>query len=105
MDARNAFNSLSRDLAIKTSESLVPQFIQQSETRIRPHWTSPLIQKGNQVHKRTAQGNPIAMAMYGVATLPLLLEEKSLTHKWYAADDRNVAGSFESLRIVLDEFY
>ena len=45
------------------------------------------------------------MAIDGVATLPLLLEEKNLTHKWYAADDRNVAGSFESLQIVLDEFY
>ena len=33
-----------------------------------------------------------------------LLEDKNLTHKWYA-NDGNVAGSFESLRIVLNELY
>ena len=46
------------------------------------------------------------MAMYGVAILPLIdmLEDQNLTHKWYA-DDGNVAGSLESLRLVLDKLY
>ena len=46
------------------------------------------------------------MAMYGVATLPLIdmLEDQNLTHKWYA-DDGYVAGSLESLRIALDKLY
>ena len=46
------------------------------------------------------------MAMYGVTTLPLIdmLEDQNLTHKWYT-DDSNVAGSLESLRIVLDKLY
>ena len=44
------------------------------------------------------------MAMYGVATHPLMymLEDQNLTHKWYA-DDGNVAGSLKSLRIALDK--
>ena len=44
------------------------------------------------------------MAMYGVATLPLMymFYDQNITHKWYA-DDSNVAGSLESLRIVLDK--
>ena len=46
------------------------------------------------------------MAMYGAATLPLIdmLEDQNLTYRWYA-DDGNVAGSLESLRIVLDMHY
>ena len=44
--------------------------------------------------------------MYEVATLPLIdmLEDQFLTHKWYV-NDGNVAGSLESLRIVLDKLY
>ena len=44
--------------------------------------------------------------MYGVATLPPIdmLEDRNLTHKWYA-DDGNVEGSLESQRSVLDKLY
>ena len=44
--------------------------------------------------------------MYEIATLPLInmLEDQNLTHKRYAADG-NVAGSLESLRMVLDKLY
>ena len=54
----------------------------------------------------TIQGDPIDMAMYGVATLPLIdtLEDQTLTQKWYA-DDGNMAGSLESRRIVLYKLY
>ena len=46
------------------------------------------------------------MAMYGVATLPLMymLEDRNLTHNWYA-DDGNVAVSRESLPIVQYKLY
>ena len=46
------------------------------------------------------------MTTYGVSTLLLIdmLEDQSLTHKWYA-DDGNVASSLESLQIVLDKLY
>ena len=46
------------------------------------------------------------MVLYGVATLPLIdiFEDQNLIHKWYA-DDGNVSGSLESLRIVLDKLY
>ena len=44
--------------------------------------------------------------MYGVAEFPIIdmLENQNLTHKWYA-DNGNVAGIFESLRIVLEKLY
>ena len=46
------------------------------------------------------------MALYRVAVLPLIdmLEDQNMTHKWYA-DDGNVTGSIESVRIVLDKLY
>ena len=46
------------------------------------------------------------MAMQRVATLPLIYipEDQNLTHKWYA-DENSVAGSPESLRILLGKLY
>ena len=46
------------------------------------------------------------MAMYGIGTLSLIdrVENQNLTHKGYA-DDGNVAGSLESMRIVLDKLF
>ena len=54
----------------------------------------------------TTQGDPLAMLLYGVATLPLIdiLEYQNFPHKWYA-DEGNVADSLELLRIVLDKLY
>ena len=48
--------------------------------------------------KGTTQGDPLAMAMYGVALLQLidLLKDDMVTQKWYA-DDRNSEGTLESL--------
>ena len=45
------------------------------------------------------------MAVYGVATLPLIgmLEDQNLSHKGHA-DHGRVAGSLESLRFALDNF-
>ena len=42
----------------------------------------------------TTQGDPLAMAMFGVAVLPLndSLKDQNLTFKWFA-DDGNVVGS------------
>ena len=46
----------------------------------------------------TTQGHPIAMAMYGVATLPLLriVQNMHVTQKWYA-DDGSAVGRLEDI--------
>ena len=51
----------------------------------------------------TTQGDPLAMAIYGLATFLLvkLVNDNSLTQKWYADDD-NAIGNLKSLRRVLD---
>ena len=105
IDARNAFYSLNRNLALKNIKKLSSSIYTRSKTRIRPHQTSSLIKKIIS-HEGTTQGDPIAMAINGVATFLLIdmLEDQNLTHKGYA-DDGNVAGSLESPRIVLDDLY
>ena len=51
----------------------------------------------------TTQGDPSAMAMYGIGINPLveLLHKSNVTQKWYA-DDRRAAGDLKSLRALLD---
>ena len=107
--ARNVYNSLKRDLAPKTSENFMVQFIPQSNTLLRPHQTFSLIRRVITSQERTTQGDPIALIMYGVATLPLLplidmLGDQILTHKGNAKDI-SVASSLKSLQILLDKLY
>ena len=51
----------------------------------------------------TTQGDPLAMAMYGIGIIPLieLLQKPNVTQKWYA-DDGSAAGDLKSLRALLD---
>ena len=48
------------------------------------------------------QGDPLAMAMYGIGIIPLieLLQKPNVTQKWYA-DDGSAAGDLSSLRAIL----
>ena len=106
IDARNAFNSLNGDMALKNIRKLCPSIY----TAIRNSYKTPsdffLDKRVIKSEEGTTQRDPIAMAMYGAATLPLIdmLEDQNLTYRWYA-DDGNVAGSLESLRVVLDMLY
>ena len=52
----------------------------------------------------TTQGDPIAMAMYGVATLPLLrlVQNTHVSQKWYA-DDCSAAGRLKDLLLFFKQ--
>ena len=52
----------------------------------------------------TTQGDPLAMAMFGIAILPLKtrLLNDSLTQKWYA-DDGSVVGKLKDIRALFDK--
>ena len=52
----------------------------------------------------TTQGDPLAMAMYGIAILPLIsrLHNDSLTQKWYD-DDGSVVGNLKDIRALFDK--
>ena len=83
IDAMNAFNSLNKDLALKNIRKLCPSIY----TAIRNSNKTPsdlfIDKRVIKSQEGTTQGDPTAMAMYGVATLPLInmLEDQNLTHK------------------------
>ena len=97
-DAENAFNSLNRKLALKNNEIICPSL----NNALRNSYESPslLFVNGKTIlsQERTTQSDPLAMAMYGVALLPLinLVKDDMVTQKWYAEDGIAV-GSLESL--------
>ena len=98
IDAQNAFNSLNRELALKNIDKLCPSLSQ----AIGNSYSTPsdLYINSSTVksQKGTTQGDPLAMAMYGIAILPLIKRVLSdnVTQKWYA-DDGNAAGSIPLL--------
>ena len=52
----------------------------------------------------TTQGDPLAMAMYGIGIIPLieLMQKPNITQKRYA-DDGSTAGDLKSIRAILDK--
>ena len=104
IDAENAFNSLNRKLALKNIENTCPSLL----TAIKISYSNPskLFVNNKTIYSQegTTQGDPLAMAMYGLAIIHLikLLSVDNVTQKWYA-DDGNAVGILSNLRTVLDK--
>ena len=103
IDAENAFNSLNRELALKKVEILCPALHQ----ALANSYKHPSILYVNNTvltsTEGTTQGDPRAMAMYGIGIIPLieLLQKPKVTQNW-CADDGSAAGDLKSLRAILD---
>ena len=85
MDAKNAFNSLNRDLALRNIKNLCPfiyHFICKSYRE-----PSKLLLTNKQYSLRKAQ--PLAMSMYGIVIIHHF-EDCSRIQKWYADHDNDV---------------
>ena len=98
VDASNAFNSLNRDAALHNIRSLCPSI----STMLINTYRVPteLFIDGEVIFSRegTTQGDPLAMPMYAVATIPLIRRiSNSVTQVWYA-DDAAALGSVTELR-------
>ena len=104
IDAENAFNSLNRKLALRNIKNTCPSLL----TAIKNSYSNPsklfVNKKTIYSQEGTTQGDPLAMAMYGLAIIPLikLLSADDVTQKWYA-DDGNAVGKLSNLRTVLDK--
>ena len=103
IDAENAFNSLNRKLALKNIEITCPSLL----TAIKNSYSNPsklFVNKEILLSRRDNLGDPLAMAMYGLAIIPLIkfLLVDDITQKWYA-DDGNAVGNLSNLRTVLDK--
>ena len=101
--AENAFNSLKREVALKNVEILCParyHALANSYKHTSNLYVSNTVFTSTEA---TAQGEPLAMATYGIGIIPLieLLRKPNVTQKLYA-DNESAAGDLKSLRAILD---
>ena len=101
VDATNAFNSLNRLSALHNIQRLCPSLA----TALINTYREPteLFVDGDVLYSRegTTQGDPLAMPMYALATIPLIKKLRQnwndVSQVWYA-DDASAAGKILSLR-------
>ena len=100
IDASNAFNTLNRKAALANSLNLCPSI---ATVLINTYRSDPsLFINGQSIISRegTTQGDPLAMTMYALGTLPLIRQLKAkvdIEQVWYA-DDSAAGGNLMQLR-------
>jgi len=100
--ASNAFNSLNREAALRNIRIHCPILSPMLTNMYRTH--SMLFIDGDCIlsQEGTTQGNPLAMAMYAIGTLPLIHKlQGNVTQVWYA-DDASAGGKTLNLRVWWD---
>ena len=103
VDASNAFNSGNRLSALHNIRHLCPSIA----TILINTYRAPteLFIDGDVIYSKegTTQGEPLAMPMYALATVPLIKKlSSSVKQTWYA-DDAAATGRIESLTVWWDE--
>ena len=103
VDASNAFNSLNRQVALHNIRRLCPPVA----TALINNYRAPteLFVDGDVLlsQEGTTQGDPLAMPMYALATIPLIKKlEGSNKQVWYADDSAGV-GKISDLRTWWDK--
>ena len=99
VDASNAFNSLNRQTALRNVLYLCPSIAKvlinsyRSDVNLYINGETIMSQEGK------TQGDPLAMAMYTISTVPLIhqLSNESIKQAWFA-DDASAAGDLSALR-------
>ena len=104
IDASNAFNSLNRKTALRNIRALCPPLATflintyRNDVNLFIDGETILSSEG------TTQGDPLGMAMYAIATVPLIHRLSSVPVKqiWYA-DDAGAGGNLDGLRSWWDQ--
>ena len=103
VDARNAFNSLNRAVALQNIQYTCPAF---STILINTYrFPAPLYVDGDVIYynEGTTQGDPLAMPFYALSTIPLIRRlPNNVTQAWYA-DDVSACGEVSHLRLWWDQ--
>ena len=99
VDASNTFNSLNRQVALRNVRHLCPSLANILINTYREH--SELFVDGKVLwsEEGTTQGDPLAMPLYALATIPLnrLSSVPDVKQIWYA-DDASASGRLSSIR-------
>ncbi len=99
VDAANAFNSLNREVALRNVMQVCPPL---ATALINTYRSSiDLYINGETISslEGTTQGDPLAMAMYAIATVPMIqkIANDGVQQVWYA-DDAAAGGKLGSIR-------
>ena len=98
VDVSNAFNSLNRGVMLRNIRKLCPAF----STCVTNYRSSASLSVGETIQslEGTTQGDPLAMAIYALAILPLINRAKlsagNATQCWFA-DDAGAGGKLQDL--------
>ena len=99
VDASNAFNNLNRQVALRNIQYQCPAISTMLTNCYRSH--ASLFVGGQELlsMEGTTQGDPLSMAMFALASIPLInaIQTKESTQVWLA-DDSNAAGSLLAVR-------
>ena len=102
VDATNAFNSLNRQVALLNIRRLCPPL---ATILINTYRAPTELFVDDDIllsHEGTTQGDPLAMPMYALATIPLIKNLKSNTKQIWYADDAAATGKLADLRMWWD---
>ena len=104
VDATNAFNSLNRQAAFQNIIHLCPSL---SKVLINTYREDVCLFVGGETllsQEGTTQGDPLAMAMYAIATTPFIhhLNQEGTKQVWFA-DDATAGGSLKNLKAWWDQ--
>ena len=98
VDAKNAFNNINRSVFLHNIRTLCPSFATCVENYYRGE--PELFVDGETIFSRegTTQGDPLSMAIYALATLPLIQKTKlpGVTQDWFA-DDSSAGADIDRL--------
>ncbi len=105
VDASNAFNRLNRQAALHNIELLCPALatiLKNTYSRPADLFVDGEVLKSNE---GTTQGDPLAMSMYAIGTLPLIneLAHHVETQQVWFADDASDAGKLEKIKVWWDQ--
>ena len=99
VDASNAFNSLNRENALRNIQKLCPSLATVLINTYREDVPLYINDKTIFSQEGTTQGDPLAMAMYAIAMIPLInkLQDPNVKQIWFA-DDATASAHLHSLR-------
>ena len=103
VDASNAFNSLNRQAALLNIRHLCPSIATALINTYRD--PSSLFVDGSSLlsQEGTTQGDPLAMPMYAIATIPLIRSLPSDVQQAWYVDDASASGGVPNLRAWWDD--
>ena len=96
VDANYAFNNLNSNAALLNIKSICPSL---SKILINTYRNSANLYVDGETLQSNTQGDPLAMAMYSVAIMPLIKQLNGMVKQIWYADNASAGGRITDLRV------